>query len=183
MLNRKRGLKESRLFLCWTISLVILVSTGLSSRLIAQDCESALENALESLIEQDYSRIIALLTDCPPDRLLEPSQKIMAYRLLSLAYFVTDQEDSSRGSMNRLLDLEPDFDPQPPQYSQQFIELLEEVRTSRMVADKKRGLLRSKWFWIGGAAVTATTVYLIAGGKKESPATRLPDPPSFPGNQ
>jgi hypothetical protein len=167
-----------------TIILITLLSMCLSPHLHAQDCEAALEDALESLIEQDYNRIIMLLTDCPPDRLLEPSQKIMAYKLLAQAYFVTDQKDSSRDAMHSLLDLEPDFDPQPPQYSEQFIGLLEEVRDSRMVVeDKKRGLFRSKWFWIGGAAVTATTVYLIVGGKKETPATRLPDPPSFPGNE
>jgi hypothetical protein len=106
----------------------------------------------------------------------------MAYKLLAQAYFVTNQEDDSRTAMNSLLDLEPDFDPQPPQYSNQFIGLLEEVKASRMVVERKRGLLRSKWFWIGGAAVTATTVYLIVGGKKEEPATQLPGPPSFPGN-
>jgi hypothetical protein len=164
------------------IILIALLSISLTPQLLAQDCEAALEDALESLIEQDYDRIIVLLTECPPDRLLEPSQKIMAYRLLSLAYFVTDEEDSSRVAMNSLLDLEPDFDPQPPQYSEQYIGMLEDVRTSRMVSDRKRGLFRSKWFWIGGAAVTATTVYLIVGGKEETPAERLPDPPSFPVN-
>ena len=162
------------------VSIIVLLFIGLVSPLNAQDCEAALEDALESLIEQDYEQIIVLLTDCPPDRLIEPSQKIMAYKLLSLAYFVTDQEDASRVAMNSLLDLEPDFNPQPPQYSRQFIGLLEDVRDSRTVTEK-RSILRSKWFWIGGAAVTATTVFLLAGGKKE--ADMLPEAPDPPGLQ
>lgn len=73
MFSVKIGFYRTRMSFMSLFCLIALFLVGLSSPLDAQDCEAALEDALESLIEQNYGRIIVLLTECPPDRLVEPS--------------------------------------------------------------------------------------------------------------
>lgn len=147
--------------------------------LFGQDCEAALEDALESFSEQKFDQIITFLTDCPPDRWLEKSQKILGYELLAQAYFEKELLDSAKVALNELLALQPDYSPQPPQYPAGFISTVQAVKDER--ARKEGGsLLKNKWFWIGGAAVAAAAVILIAQKPQaEESLPEAPDPPGF----
>ena len=148
--------------------------------LFAQDCDTALEDALESFGQRDYIQIITLMTDCPPELLVDKTQKTMAYDLLLQAYFVTGQVDSAKGSLNSLLDLQPDYAPQPPLYSEKFIGMVEQVKRER-VQGESASIFRSKWFWVGGVAVSSVAAFLIFGGSGD-PALlpEAPDPPGGP---
>ena len=148
--------------------------------LFAQDCDTALEDALESFGQRDYIRIITFMTDCPPELLVDKTQKIMAYDLLLQAYFVTGQVDSAKGSLNSLLDLQPDYAPQPPLYSEEFIVMVEQVKSERMQGEGG-SIFRSTWFWVGGAAVSSVAAFLIFGGSGD-PAL-LPEAPDAPGGR
>lgn len=154
-----------------------LMLVSLSSNLLAQECEDALEDALESFGQQRYNVIIALLTDCPPARFPDKTQQIMAYDLLAQAYFFNSQSDSVKGTLNRLLDLQPEYTVQPPQYAAEFIGMVEEVKDERARLEN-RSIFRNKWFWIGGVAVTSVTTYFILSRKSASEV--LPDAPDPP---
>ena len=163
------------------LTTIVLITIGLSSNLFSQDCENALEDALENLGQQRYNMIIALLTDCPPALFLERTQKIMAYELLAQAYFNMNQVDSSRAALNHLLDLQSEFDPRAPQYSEGFIGLLEDVKDIR-ARQENRSILRNKWFWVGSVAVTSVTAFFVFG-KKDKTAAVLPEAPDPPVRQ
>ncbi|NIV09805.1 MAG: hypothetical protein GWN62_00425, partial [Aliifodinibius sp.] len=83
--------------------LTLLLSVCTPCNLSAQECENALEDAFESLGKQNYDQIILLLTDCPPERLLEKTKKILAYELLALAYFNNDRVELTKGALHKLL--------------------------------------------------------------------------------
>ena len=161
-----------------TIYLITFLS--LFSNLQAQECETALEDALENFDQQRYNQLIGLLTDCPPERFLERTRKIVAYELLARAYFARTQLDSARASLNHLLDLQPNYAPQPPQYSEEFIKTVDDVKNER-ARSETRSIFRNKWFWMGGVAVSSVTAFLIFN-KKEGPAL-LPEAPDPPGGQ
>jgi len=157
-----------------------LFLTACFSNLLAQDCDTALEDALESFGQRDYIRIITFMTDCPPELLVDKTQKIMAYDLLLQAYFVTGQVDSAKGSLNSLLDLQPDYAPQPPLYSEKFIGMVEQVRKER-VQGESASIFHNKWFWVGGVAASSVAAFLIFGGSGD-PAL-LPEAPDPPGGR
>ncbi len=160
--------------------LIAVMAACFSSNLLAQECETALEDALESFAQQRYNQIIGLLTDCPPERLLERTKKIVAYELLALAYFANNQGDSTKPVLNHLLDLQPSYAPQAPQYTVEFIKIVEEVKAKR--AQREGGsIFRNKWLWLGGGvAASSVAAFLIAKKEKSKLLPEAPDPPNFP---
>jgi len=160
-----------------TFTFIITIIVSLSSSLFSQDCENALEDALEYFGQQRYNMIVALFIDCPPGQLPDKTQQIMSYELLAQAYFFNSQADSVKGILNRLLDLQPDYTVQPPQYAADYISMVEELRDERARLES-RSIFRNKWFWIGGVAVTSVTTYFILS--KKSASEVLPDAPDPP---
>ena len=158
---------------------LIAFTTSVATSLFAQDCDTALEDALENFGQQRYNLIIALFKDCPPERLLDKTQKTMAYDLLAQAFFVNDQVDSSKTALNNLLDLQPGYAPQPPQYTEEFINTVEEVKDER-ARQIAKPILRNKWFWIGG--VTASSVAAFFFFSKNQGSALLPEAPDPPGS-
>jgi hypothetical protein len=159
--------------------LTALMAVCLSSNLFAQQCETALEDALESFAQQRYHLIIALLTDCPPERLVEKTKKIVAYELLARAYFANNQAEAAKAALNLMLDLQPNYEPQPPQYAEEFIRLVEKVKAER-ARREGRSIFRSKWFWAGGLAASSTAAYFIFKKEKPKLLPEAPDPPRLP---
>ncbi|MGH7594879.1 MAG: hypothetical protein ACREOI_00945 [bacterium] len=147
--------------------LTALMAACFFSTLPAQECETALEDAMESFAQQRYNQIIGLLTDCPPERLLEKTQKIVAYELLALAYFANSQADSAKAALNHLLDLQPGYSPQAPQYAEEFIKIVEEIKTAR-ARREGRSIFRHKWLWLGGVAASSTAAFFIFKKKNRS---------------
>ncbi len=160
--------------------ITLLLCLCVTSNLVAQECDTALEEALESFSEQNYTQVIALLTACPPERLLEKIKKTMAYELLAMSYFVSNRVDSAKVALQSLLDLQPGYSPQEPQYKKEFIKIVEEVRNER-ARHAARSLFRNKWFWMSGVAASSVVAFFLFS-KEEGPALlpEAPDPPEFP---
>ena len=128
----------------------------------AQDCNAFLEEAMESLGQEDYDHIIVMIADCP-EKLVEKTKKMLAYELLARAYFVNNKIELTKTSLNNLLDLQPEYDPLPPQYSEEFIAIVKEMKAER--ARQEGSLLRNKWFWAGSVgAISAVTFLVLRGG-------------------
>jgi hypothetical protein len=161
------------------LCLSALMAACFFSNLPAQQCETALEDAMESFAQQRYNQIIGLLTDCPPERLLEKTKKIVAYELLALAYFANDQIEPAKGALNLLLDLQPGYAPQPPQYAAEFIKLVDEIKAAR-ARRESRSIFRNKWLWLGGVAASSTAAFFIFKKEKTKLLPEAPDPPNFP---
>jgi len=151
------------------------------SILRAQECETALEDAVESFDLKRYKVAIATLTECPPERFLASAQKISGYELLAMAHVAVDAPNAAYAAIDKLLDLHPEYSPQAPRYSPAFKDLVEKVKKDRRQREPgRKSLLRNKWFWLGGLAASSTAAYFIF--KKEKPALlpEAPDPPRFP---
>jgi hypothetical protein len=158
---------------------VILFIIFISSTAFSQDSKSVLEDALENFARHQYDKIVQLLTDLPPARFPDKSQQVLGYELLAQAYFYTGVTDSVKSTVNRLLDLQPEYLVQTPQYPQTYIDLIDEVREERAAA-KSGSLLTNQWVWLGGAAVTGLTLFLILNKEDSKQIPTLPEAPDPP---
>lgn len=161
--------------------LAFLLATSLSF-LHAQECETALEDALESFDLRRYTVTIATLTECAPERFLANAQKISGYELLAMAHVAVEEPNPAYAAIDKLLDLQPEYSPQAPRYTTAFKDLVEKVKKDRRQreAGRVKSLLRNKWVWVGGIAASSVAAYFIF--KKDEPVLlpEAPDPPNFP---
>ena len=99
---------------------------------------------------------------------------------MTLSYLAEDFDNEARVAVKKLLDLNPNFEPDPTQNDARFIKQVEEEKEIRAQKKSKR----KKWFFIGGGVVLAwvTTAIITAVGGG-TPRERLPDPPVFPDDQ
>ncbi len=145
-----------------------------------ENCETAVTEE-QSLYEVGRTAdMIVRLENCLPDGIPEGAERMQAYKFLSLAYIDEDQASLAQGAIEKLLDLNENFQPDRTTDPSKFVELVDEAKKVR-----SRGKTRKKrWLYIGGGAllaggVTAAIISLTGG----SSAPRLPDPPPFLDNQ
>ena len=145
-----------------------------------ENCETAVTEA-QSLYEVGRTAdMIVRLASCLPDGIPAGAERVQAYKFLALAYIAEDQSSLAQGAIEKLLDLNENFQPDRTTDPSKFVELVDEAKKVR-----SRGKTRKKrWLYIGGGAllaggVTAAIISLTGG----SSAPRLPDPPPFPDNQ
>ncbi len=158
----------------------IILALCLNSVLLGQDCETALEDALENHYQQHYEQVLGILRECPPENWVDKTSKILAYELLALTYSATDSIEAAGEAIHWLLDLQPGYTPQPPQYSTDFIKLVKTIKEVR-ARRNQRSVFRNKWFWLGGVAATSAAVFLISN--QSNPPDALPEAPNPPGVQ
>jgi len=179
MLIFKIDLYRLKYFFNRIFVLAAILATACFSGAQAQDCETALEDALESYDQKKYDETIARLKECPPERILEKAQKINAYELLALAYVAVGHQDSARLAINNLLALHQDYFPQAPSYTGDFIALVEKAKKERQQQEgRNSSIIRNKWFWLGGVAASSVAAMLIVN-REEGPGL-LPKPPDPP---
>lgn len=175
------------------ILFVFLAHTCCFSIAFAQDkCALELVEAKKKYEDNQFNEAITLLTTC-----LKKGNLVIAdsgaIKLLAKAYHAKNLRDSAKESLKFLLELVPNWEPDPVVDQPSFRQLAEEARrevaqerqTQQLPSLKKpeqkpsRGGSK-KWPWIvGGAVATGTIVYflVIKDGDKEE---RLPDPPALP---
>lgn len=145
-----------------------------------ENCETAVTEA-QSLYEVGRTAdMIVRLERCLPDGIPEGAERVQAYKFLALAYIAEDQLTGASKAIEKLLDLNENFQPDRATDPSKFVELVDEAKKGRA---KKKGR-KKRWLYIGGGtvlagAVTAAIITLTGGG----PAPRLPDPPPFPADQ
>jgi tetratricopeptide (TPR) repeat protein len=158
-----------------------------------ENCETALADAQDKYINGRFDEAIDILERCLTKGFNE-EQKKQAYKFLGLSYLAKDYLDQAKNAIKKLLELVPNWEPDPIQDPPPFKKLVEEVKEQmakeKQVAQpepvqpvepppptKKGG--GKKFIFIGGAsaAAAAVTVLFLLGG--DGPQ-RLPDPPPLP---
>jgi hypothetical protein len=167
------------------ITLAVFFHIVCASRAEAQEnCETVVTEA-QSLYEIGRTaEMIVRLKSCLPDGIPEQVQRVQAYRLLSLAYIEEVQLSEAEDTVEKLLDLNENFEPDPTIDPSNFIEFVEASKEVRAQAQAKKSR-KKRWLYIGGGTVLAgavTAAIIVATGGSE-PRPRLPDPPPYPENQ
>jgi hypothetical protein len=185
-MDQQSGVFRSSLVFYICISLVFTPFFMSGGGLFAQevDLEKTLKQAEEKYTEGRFDETIALITVCLDQPTITPEQKQQAYRLMGLTYIAKDYLTEAKTAIESLLQLVPNYKPDPIYDPPPFINLVEEIQREVVaVKAKPEEEDTSKMYWyIGGgvAAAAILAVVLFSGGDEEAAEEDLPGPPSMP---
>ena len=165
-----------------TCNIVVVLSIVfcISPTSAQEDCATTVTEAQSLYDVGRTADMIVRLASCLPDGIPEGPERVQAYKFLSLAYIAEDQASLAQGAIEKLLDLNENFQPDRTTDPSKFVELVDEAKKVR-----SRGKTRKKrWLYISGGALLAggvTAAIISLTGSSSAP--RLPDPPPFPADQ
>ena len=110
---------------------LVLLALFCTSPALAQNCSRAVSQAQSSYQSGDFDGAIARLTRCLDAGRLEGEQRRQAYRLIGLSYIGKDREAEARQAVARLLDVAPNYQPDPNLDPPPFVRMVEDVRRRR----------------------------------------------------
>ena len=207
MLQFKRNLLSKSLISVVIWAFLFTISYNPRTHSWAQEkCETALADAEKQYNDGRLDDVMKTLESCLPEG-FKNEDKSKAYRLLGLTYMAKDYLEQAKQSIQKLLELVPNWQPDPDQDPPPFTHMVEEVRKEMEEAQKaavsekpveqpqekpteiekprKRGSKKFLWIGIGAAAIGGGLIAAFAGGNGGPPPAgveRLPDPPGGPGN-
>ena len=156
-------------------------------------CDELLKDAEEQYRIGRFPEAITLLNECLAGSNIPLEKKTTAHRLRALAFMSQNLENEAKASVRKLLELVPDYVPDPAVDKPTFIKLVEEVKQeqlslegvkeeetpgvepipqterepvdlSEIIPEEKKSSTK-KWFIIGGAGVAAGVVgFLVLSG-------------------
>jgi hypothetical protein len=189
----------------WALSVALLLGPYSTAMVLAQGvCDKELADAEQRFYEGRFDEAIDLVNRCLNKSGLTDVEKVRAYKLMTMAYQAKDYEFQAREAINKLLELVPNYEPDPEQDLPQYVELVRKVKEELQQAQvtpqptepqkpaepvttappkKKRGV---PWLLIGGGVgVAAVAAAVLAGGgggngPPPPPPQPLPIPPDLP---
>jgi hypothetical protein len=194
--------------LVWILAGLLLVQSPVFAflRLQDDDAREKLQQA-ERLFDEgkidDSIHLLELLID---EAGLTIEQKQKAYELLAANYLAKMYEERADRALRKLLELVPNYKPDPRYYSQAFIDRVENIRKELAAArpsketaqppkettqpgedtaqppeqEEKESFIGSTLFWVGAGVLVAgaVTVLAVSGGNGAPSQTQ---PQSLPG--
>jgi tetratricopeptide (TPR) repeat protein len=100
----------------------------MSARLLAQDCDVELREAEAKYRSGFFDEAIDLLDRCLNKGGINKEQRMQAYRLKGLAYLAKDYLNQAKESIKNLMELVPDYEPNPEQDPPAFRQMVTEVK-------------------------------------------------------
>ena len=189
----------------WVLLGLLLVQSPVLAFLPVQDDAWEKIQQAERLFDQgkidDAINILELLLDQPG---LTTEHKQKAYELLAANYLAKMYEERADRAIRKLLELVPNYRPDPRYYSQAFIGRVEAIRKELAAAqpptetappvteaaqplkeEEKESFIGSTVFWVGAGVLVAGAVTVIAvsggnGAASQTQAQPLPPPPNLP---
>jgi hypothetical protein len=110
--------------------LALLASFALPAA--AQNCDTALEDASERYRSGYFDEAIERLTDCLDKNAFSSEERRRAFRLLGLSYIGKDSEQDAREAVRALLEVAPDYRPDPALDPPPFVALVEEMNRNTL---------------------------------------------------
>src|SRR6056297_557789 len=107
--------------------LLLVLLTFCAIPAAAQNCDAALDDAGEQYRSGYFDEAIELLTDCLEQNAFDADERRRVYRLLGLSYIGKDREQDARAAVRSLLEVAPDYQPDPALDPPPFVALVEEM--------------------------------------------------------
>jgi tetratricopeptide (TPR) repeat protein len=116
-----------------SLVLLLLVGSSLATPAAAQArrCGTALADAEEHYRSGYFDRAIERLDACLDADELDAEERRQAYRLIGLSYIGKDREQEAREAIRALLEVAPDYQPDPALDPPPFVEMVAEVKRQR----------------------------------------------------
>ena len=149
----------------------------------SDSCDTSLAQAQEAYYAAEFETAADRLRPCTQAQTLPDSVRARMYRLLSFVYLGQNDETAARQAVGSLLDLEPDYAPDPTQDRPDFVALVEEAkkrRRARAEADEDEDRRWVRWTLGAAAAALGTAAVLLLGGGDSGDGTESLPPPQPP---
>ena len=112
-------------------ALLLLGCFALAAPAMAQNCNRALERAETSYQAGEFDSTIDRLTTCIEAGQFSDEERRKAYRLIGLSYIGKDREADARAAVAALLDVAPNYEPDPALDPPPFVRMVAEMRRQR----------------------------------------------------
>lgn len=96
----------------------------------AQNCDTALADASEQYRTGYFDEAIERLTACLERNAFSAEERRRVYRLLGLSYIGKDREQDAREAVRALLEVAPDYQPDPALDPPPFVQMVREMNRS-----------------------------------------------------
>jgi hypothetical protein len=187
----KAKIKKARyyyFFVIWSGLFLFLIMSENQILVQAADtntCVSQLNKAEESYYNGQFDEALQLSRQCLQNTSLTPENRLRAYTILARTFLGKNETDSSKWAINRILELNPDYQPTIEQEKPQYVHLVTEIKIERAYAEQKKGKKGiNKWIWIGAGTVASAAIITLLtsgnSGSKETTKNTLGEPPPFP---
>lgn len=170
-----------------SILLVVCLVVGAEARAQAPtSCESRYTTAQEAYYAADFERAVELLRECVGRKGVSDSLRVRMYRLLGFVHLGRNEPKAARLAVESLLDLRPDYAPDPDRDRPDYVALVRKAKASRRTAaaaeEDENGRRWVRWGLgsLGAAAVGTAAVLLIGGDGGDGGSERLPRPAAPP---
>ncbi len=164
------------------------------------DWDKKIDEAEQIFYSGQFSKAESILKEGLQSGQLTKEQKTRAYRILGLSYLSRELESQAKDAIKNLLEIVPDYQPNPDQDPPQFIKMVEDVKQQESATANKKTTTQQKpdelhkivqeekqkgnnktWYYVaGGALVAVVAVILLSGSGGGSNPSNLPNPPSLP---
>ena len=145
-------------------------------------CDTSFAQAQEAYFAAEFEAAVARLRPCAQERTLPDSVRARMYRLLSFVHLGQNDEAAARRAVESLLDLRPDFAPDPSEDRPDFVSLVERAKRQRRARAESEEDGNRRWVrWaLGAAAAALGTAAVLLLGVDDSGGGAEPLPPPQP---
>lgn len=112
-------------------ALLLLACFAFAAPAFAQNCTNALQRAENSYQSGEFDNAIDRLTTCIEAGRFSDEERRQAYRLIGLSYIGKDREADARAAVAALLDVAPNYEPDPAIDPPPFVRMVSEMRRRR----------------------------------------------------
>jgi len=124
MFSRNPNKKILGLFVSVSVVFCLMMSVDVQAR----DCGEIIGQASEAYAEGRFEDAIQLLDRCLEKPGLDSQPRSRAYRLLGMAYIAMDYRERAKSSITNLLELVPDYKPDPELEGPTFVKIVEDIK-------------------------------------------------------
>jgi len=170
----------SRLCLRGLLVAVLVLAGPIDARAqTPASCDTSYAQAEEAYFAANFETAEALLRPCAQEATLRDSVRARMYRLLSFVYLGQNDSGAARRTVESLLDVQPDYTPNPSADRPDFVALVRKAKKARRAtADAEQEDRRWLRWVLGSAAAIAGTaaVLLLRDGGSDGGSDSLPRP-------
>lgn len=170
-----------------SVLLIVCLVVGAEARAQGPtSCDSSYTTAQEAYYAADFETAAELLRECVGRKSVSDSLRVRMYRLLGFVHLGQNEPRAARLAVESLLDLRPDYAPDPDRDRPDYVALVRKAKASRRAEataeEEESGRRWVRWGLgsVGAVAVGTAAVLLIGGDGGDGGSERLPRPAAPP---
>jgi hypothetical protein len=140
------------------------------------DCPTRLAEARSAYLSAAFTEAATQVAPCARAASSPDSTRARAYRLLSFVRLAQNNTPAARRAVEGLLDVQPQYTPQPDRDRPDFVALVRAAKAARRPAAESHSRRWLRWALGAAAVALGTAAAVLLGGGDEGSPDPLPAP-------